>query len=237
MTVKMVLFDLDGTLLPMDQDEFTKGYFKFLVKKLAPHGYEPQKLIDAVWHGTGAMVKNDGTRMNEAAFWEDFGSVLGEKALCDRYLFEEFYDKDFWQARALCGFDPRAKEAVELLRRAGVRIVLATNPVFPETATRQRIGWAGLEYEDFELVTTYENVGFCKPNPDYYRDILERCGLEAEACVMVGNDVDEDMIAETLGMRVFLLTDNMLNRHGKDVSAYPRGGFFELIEYLKKEIL
>ena len=25
--VKAVLFDLDGTLLPMDQDEFTKGYF------------------------------------------------------------------------------------------------------------------------------------------------------------------------------------------------------------------
>ena len=35
MNYQMVLFDLDGTLLPMDQDEFTKGYFKLLAAKLA----------------------------------------------------------------------------------------------------------------------------------------------------------------------------------------------------------
>lgn len=44
-----VLFDLDGTLLPMDQDAFTKAYFQCLAAKLAPYGYEPAKLIDSVW--------------------------------------------------------------------------------------------------------------------------------------------------------------------------------------------
>lgn len=39
--IKVALFDLDGTLLPMDQDAFTRGYFNLLAKKLAPHGYEP----------------------------------------------------------------------------------------------------------------------------------------------------------------------------------------------------
>lgn len=34
--IKAILFDLDGTLLPMDQDEFTKGYFNLLAAKLAP---------------------------------------------------------------------------------------------------------------------------------------------------------------------------------------------------------
>ena len=28
--MKAILFDLDGTLLPMDQDLFTKTYFKYL---------------------------------------------------------------------------------------------------------------------------------------------------------------------------------------------------------------
>ena len=37
-----VFFDLDGTLLPMDQDAFTKDYFKRLAGKLAPLGYEPE---------------------------------------------------------------------------------------------------------------------------------------------------------------------------------------------------
>ena len=58
--IKAVLFDLDGTLLPMDQDVFTKGYFKFLIKKAAPYGYEPEKLISSIWQGTAAMVKNTG---------------------------------------------------------------------------------------------------------------------------------------------------------------------------------
>ena len=58
---EIFLFDLDGTLLPMDQEAFTTGYFKLLTKKLAPHGYEPKSLVDAIWAGTAAMVKNDGS--------------------------------------------------------------------------------------------------------------------------------------------------------------------------------
>ena len=75
--IKAILFDLDGTLLPMDQDEFTKGYFKLLAAKLAPYGYEPKTLIDTVWAGTAAMVKNTGAQTNEAAFWERFSRTYG----------------------------------------------------------------------------------------------------------------------------------------------------------------
>ena len=63
--IKNILFDLDGTLLPMDQDKFANGYFSRLVKKLAPLGYEPQKTVDGIWAGTAAMVKNDGKTTNE----------------------------------------------------------------------------------------------------------------------------------------------------------------------------
>lgn len=66
--IKNILFDLDGTLLPMDQDKFANGYFSRLVKKLAPFGYEPKKTVDGIWAGTAAMVKNDGKRTNEEAF-------------------------------------------------------------------------------------------------------------------------------------------------------------------------
>ena len=43
MSIKMILFDLDGTLLPMDQNHFVKTYFGALAKKLAPLGYDPEK--------------------------------------------------------------------------------------------------------------------------------------------------------------------------------------------------
>ena len=54
-----------------------------------------------------------------------------------------------------------------------------------------------------------------------------------EECLMVGNDVSEDMIAETLGMKVFLLTDCLINKENKDISLYPHGGFEELLAFIE----
>ena len=90
MSIKMVMFDLDGTLLPMDMEEFTSGYFKMLAAKAAPRGYEMKSLVKAIWHGVAAMVKNDGHCRNEDAFWEDFVSIYGEQALKDKSIFDEF---------------------------------------------------------------------------------------------------------------------------------------------------
>ena len=115
----------------------------------------------------------------------------------------------------------------------GYRVVLATNPLFPAIATRNRIRWAGLNPEDFELVTTYENSHYCKPNPDYYREILGKLSLDGSQCLMVGNDVGEDMIAGILGMKVFLLTDCLINSAGGDISVYPNGSFPELLHYIR----
>jgi len=120
--IKAILFDLDGTLLPMDQDEFTKGYFKLLAAKLAPYGYEPKTLIDTVWAGTAAMVKNTGAQTNEAAFWEMFSRTYGaEKTERDKPLFEEFYADDFQRASVFCPRNGRAAETVAKLQRLGYR--------------------------------------------------------------------------------------------------------------------
>jgi len=232
MKVTAILFDLDGTLLPMDQDDFTKSYFSNLAAKAATKGYQPNALIDTVWAGTAAMVKNDGAKTNDAVFWELFAAKYGGDALNDIPFFEEFYRTDFQKVRELCGFAPMAKEIVHSLKARGLRVILATNPLFPAIATESRIRWAGLEPEDFELYTTYENSCHCKPNPEYYKDIMTELNLVPEECVMVGNDVGEDMIAETLGMKVFLLTDCLINRKNEDISKYPHGGFDELKVFL-----
>ena len=50
---------------------------------------------------------------------------------------------------------------------------------------------------------------------------------------MVGNDVGEDMVAETLGMKVFLLTDCLIHKTETDISGYTQGGFLELFSYLE----
>ena len=230
--LKMILFDLDGTLLPMDQEVFTKDYFKRLAAKLLTHGYQADQLVDGIWAGTAAMVKNDGTCTNEEAFWRRFVQIFGEKALADKPIFDEYYRVEFQQVAEVCGCSAEAKATIEELKKRGYRIALATNPIFPAIATESRIRWAGLEPEEFELYTTYENTCYCKPNPDYYRDILQRLDCQAEECLMIGNDVEEDMIAESIGMKVFLLTDCMINKKERDISVFPHGGFKDLLQYL-----
>jgi FMN phosphatase YigB (HAD superfamily) len=183
------------------------------------------------------MVKNDGSCTNEEAFWNFFTGVYGEKARADMPVFEEFYENEFQQAKQFCGFAPKAREVIRLLHENGVRCVLATNPLFPAVATFSRIRWAGLEPTDFALVTTYENIGCCKPNPAYYSEILRRLCLSPADCLMVGNDVGEDMVAKTLGIDVFLLTDCLINRKNEDISVYPHGNFDDLIAYLKENYL
>lgn len=230
--ITTVFFDLDGTLLPMDQEAFTKAYFKRLAAKLLPHGYEPKTLIDGVWAGTAAMVQNDGKRTNEEAFWACFAKIFGDKALADRPIFDTYYRVEFQKVAADCGYNPQARRMVDRLRTAGYRLVLATNPIFPTAATESRMRWAGLEPSLFSLCTTYENTGYCKPNPLYYTDLLQRLNLNPAECLMVGNDVREDMVARTVGMDVFLLTDCLINPQNEDLSSYPRGSFDALASYL-----
>ena len=234
--IKAVLFDLDGTLLPLDNDTFINDYFKRLVAWLVPYGYEPKEVSDTIWKGTVAMVKNDGTKTNEALFWQVFSSVYGEeKAKADESYFDAFYNspEGFDKVREVMGFAPLASEAVSLVKELGLRPILATNPVFPSIATEKRMKWAGLSPSDFELYTTYENSSFCKPNLAYYEEIIKKLGLKAEECIMVGNDVTDDMIAEKLGMKVFLLTDCLINKPGRSLSDFPHGDFEALKSFLK----
>jgi HAD superfamily hydrolase (TIGR01549 family) len=148
-------------------------------------------------------------------------------------LFLDYYRNEFQNVKDVCGFAPEARLIISTLQSAGKRVVLATNPLFPAIATLSRAKWAGLNPEDFALITTYENSAFCKPNPDYYREILGKLNLKPEECLMVGNDVQEDMVARSLGMEVFLLTDCIINRDGTDISQFPHGGFDQLLEHLR----
>lgn len=231
--LKTVFFDLDGTLLPMDQDIFVKAYLGAMAEKMASHGFGPGKLVKSIWAGTGAMTVNCSDQTNEEIFWTAAAAVYGQDLRPSEPLFRAFYETEFQNIRTVCGFDPRAGETIALLKQMGYRLVLATNPLFPAVATYNRIRWAGLDPADFELVTTYENSSRCKPNPAYYREILDKLNINPEECLMVGNDAREDAAAAETGMRVFLLTDCLINRDDTDISRYPNGSFPELLDYIR----
>ncbi|HKM00388.1 MAG TPA: HAD family hydrolase [Mobilitalea sp.] len=227
-----VLFDLDGTLLPMDQKLFMDTYFTALAAKMAPYGLEPNTLMKSVWEGTRAMVENDGSVTNSKRFWDSFSGSLGENIRKLEYVFEDFYRNEFTITKRNISTNKFSKECIRVLKEKGYTLVLATNPLFPRIATYHRIEWAGLNSEDFELVTTYENSSFCKPNLNYYKAILETIGKKPEECIMVGNDVKEDMCVTHIGMGTYLLKDCLINSSEEDITAYRQGDFPEFMEFI-----
>lgn len=232
---KAILFDMDGTLLPMDMHRFTNGYFKFLAPKLAPFGISAEKLVPAIWDGTAAMVKNDGSVPNKVVFWRRFEEITGiaaDSGICEAC--DSFYGNEFVQAKQFTEDNPLAAEAVRLAHRAAPIVALATNPIFPMCGQRTRMAWVDLCETDFDLVTSYESDCFCKPNPKYFTTVCERLGVRPEECLMIGNDEGEDMYAASLaGIRdCFLVTDSMIE-NPKHPWTGPRGTFAELVEVLR----
>lgn len=233
MSIKAILFDLDGTLLPMDQEAFTHGYFKELAAAVAHLGIEPQKLIKLVWAGTEAMIKNDGQKTNETVFWDTFAALSGVDTAVFKPVCDQFYSHEFHRAKRFTGENPRAAEAVRLAHEKADKVVLASNPLFPLVGHATRLSWVGLKPEDFDLVTSYETDSYCKPNPAYYTAICQRLGAAPEECLMIGNDETEDMYAaSSIGMKGYLITDCLLPAKNFTWTG-SRGTFSEMLAYLQ----
>ncbi|MDD4077519.1 MAG: HAD family hydrolase [Bacilli bacterium] len=226
------LFDLDGTLLPLREDEFIDIYFSGLIKRIVNANYSDKQFTKALWTGINAMRLNSGEKTNEEAFW----SVFSEKMNCDRALLEaiflEYYKTDFVETKNSTAPTPYAALCINVLKEKGYRLALATNPLFPQIATYQRIKWAGLNPNDFLLVTTIENSFYCKPNLKYYEWVLNTIGAKPEECIMVGNDIGEDMVAAHLGMRVYLLTECLINSKDENISLFEHGRITDLYQYI-----
>ena len=235
--IKAILFDLDGTLMHMDQDLFIHKYFKLIAGYFAARGYDPVLFTRAMQKSVYYMVNNDGGQTNETLFWQTFPKLYGDLRIGDDIpAFDRFYHTAFDEMKPYCEPKAGAVEMLSRLRREGYRLVLASNPVYPVIAYERRMGWCGLTTDMFDFMTTYENMHHCKPSKGYFLEIAEVMGVKPEECLMVGNDVSDDMPARAAGMQVFLLDDTLLlNPQNEDLSVYPRGGFDDLMRYIEAE--
>lgn len=230
-----LLFDLDGTLLPMDNDHFTKGYFKHLLPHLA-HLHSPEQLAAQIWKSTEAMVRStDPNLTNEQVFKADFLTALQAEESDYWPIFEEFYGAAFGELSHLSQPTPLAREIVQTAVDKGYRVVLATNPLFPRAAILHRMRWANIHDLPFELVTDFESMHFCEPNPNYYREILQKIETSSESAMMIGNDAFEDLIAGKLGLKTFWVTDCAIESERTLPFDY-KGTLEELLRFIKEEL-
>lgn len=232
MRYKGVFFDLDGTLLPLDLDEFINMYFQALARKVSPY-VESKFFLQILLASVEIMLNNDGTNTNEQIFLEAFFQRLDQEPEQFMLLFDDFYCNEFPALGEGIEPVPEARRALEIAEASGAQVILATNPVFPRNAVITRLEWAGVADFTFRHITSYENSRFCKPNPDYYTEILALTGLKGKDCLMVGNDSKEDLVAAELGFDTFLLEDYLIDR-GSPYTPTWRGGWPDLLEVLAR---
>ncbi|WP_205620292.1 HAD family hydrolase [Alteribacter aurantiacus] len=233
--VNVILFDLDGTLLPMDTEAFVENYIKELAPQVA-HIVDPNLFVKSLWAGTQAMVQNkDRTKTNEQVFEETFLSLIPVEKEHIWPTLDLFYRDVFPTFSHLSTPTPLAKDVVEQAIDQGYRVAVATNPVFPKAAIEHRIEWAGLSHIPFELVTVYEESVYTKPHVEYYESICEVLGVDPRDCVMVGNDKQEDMSASETGMKTYLVEGNVIDRGEPSFRIDDQGTLEQFYDDLKNE--
>ncbi|MFC7440347.1 HAD family hydrolase [Laceyella putida] len=224
--IKACLFDLDGTLLPMDTEAFVKIYLGALAPQVA-HLIPPDKLVKMIWHATEEMIKNvDENVTNEQVFERVFLQLCGLNKGDIWPIFDRFYRDEFPKLKGHVGHNPLMREVVQAAVDKGYKVAVATNPVFPKEAIHERMRWAGVDDLPFEVVTVYEEMHFCKPQPKYYLEVAKRLGVQPDECVMIGNDMQEDMVASTVGMKTYYLHQHRIDR-GRPVYPFDMEGTAE----------
>jgi HAD superfamily hydrolase (TIGR01509 family) len=204
---KAILFDLDGTLLSHHVETFLARYLRLVGQRFAESlpGVDVPRLVLA---SSQVMLRNDGSRTNEEAFWSDFAPRFDRPRTELEAMFTDFYRRDFPQLGADIAPEPAVADAVAACREQRLRLAVATNPVFPRLAIDERLRWAGLDSALFDRVTSYEWMRYCKPHPGYFRQLAEDLGEAPADCLMVGNDVGLDLQpAAATGMHTCLVSN------------------------------
>jgi FMN phosphatase YigB (HAD superfamily) len=204
--LEAILFDLDNTLILFNENEFFKIY-SYKLSQYFNDLMSFEEFTNRLVSATQAMVENDGKQYNLDLFMDAFSNGTASEKDEQLQRFQRFYNTQFDQFRSLTTPVDGVRDTVMSLHRNDLKIVIASNPMFPLNVQQMRIEWANIGDIPFSLITGVDNSKYCKPKLEYYLEICEKIDTRPDRCLMVGNDALNDMIASKVGMRTYLTTD------------------------------
>lgn len=197
-----VLFDLDGTLLDVDGEAFLDAYVEALAGFWgAPEQATFQQLVMAA---AVPIFTPHPRQTNGGVFRRHLARYLG---LTEEAVMQRMRDFDNVGVR---GIDiphrpvPGARGCVQACLELGLRVAVATTPIYTPEVISLRLEWAGLADLPWHLVTHSEIMHACKPHPAYYVEAARLLDAPAAACVMVGDDASQDGPALAAGMSLLM---------------------------------
>jgi FMN phosphatase YigB (HAD superfamily) len=233
--IKTICFDLDGTLVEMN------SLFKvpLLMMSMIRFYYliPPWKFFKSFKIAVKTMLHHQEDQPNFSIFVKALSSQSNQKNDdLIKQVIRKILEIDFPRLKIFFYPVKDAQKTLKIAQELGFNIVLATNPVFPRKAVETRLMGGGFKSEDFPLMTHAENMSRCKPNVEYYKELLLRFNLDPEECLMIGNDVKKDTPAFDVGMKTFILSSK--EKDSRDHLMHPKinysGSHLELQVLLRK---
>ncbi len=216
MDFDFLMLDFDNTLLQIPNQVFNE----YIPKKVLSHfndKIEADAFFQFFKESMKVMLQHDHDIItNLEAFLKRFSSISGFPLDETIRIFRKFYSNDFPTFKKYCEPIPKAQVLVKTAKELDIKLILATQPVFPKIVTKERLSWANLNIDDFYYISHAENSTNMKPNPKYFRNLLEIADVKAEKVLMVGNDMLYDMSASTVGIKTWLVDKNHDNIEYKD---------------------
>ena len=224
-----LLLDLDGTLLDIEVSFFlgplVEGIHHFFKDVL-----DKNRFRDGLFGGTEAIMvnpRNDG-ETNMDGFNLAFAHLTGMETPDIEKRFQKFYSDVF---PTLSRYGKPANGAVQFVTKAAARgytLCLATNPIFPLMAVMERLRWSGVDPAHFCFIPGLENMSTCKPRIDYFMELARILDADPSECLMVGNDMEQDLPASELGMGTFLVEGCVVDRGQTELVPDARGSLDDL---------
>jgi len=226
-----LLFDLDDTLLDTNIESFIPAYFQAFSAHVSPI-VNSDIFIPAMISGMRSMMDSeDPSQTLEDVFDNGFYGKIGISKIEFSERVNEFYNNIFPKLNSTTEPRPDAVPLIEWAISQGYRVAIATDPLFPRKATHQRLRWAGFDPGQFELISTFENFHFSKTYPAYYAEMLGQLGWPDGPVVMVGNDIQRDLVAaDRLGLKTYFIDNESASSPGPEAGRGKLADFRPWLE-------
>jgi FMN phosphatase YigB (HAD superfamily) len=226
--IRVVLFDLDATLIRVQTETFVREYVRALSAALAEALRLPvARCAQALRSAAQAVVADlDPSCGNRAVFERSLAESLAMPLAPLREVFERAQAAIYPSLAPLIAPEPAALPLLERLLAREVAFAVVTNPVFSLETIRQRMVWGNLPLDlPYALITSLDELHFAKPRPHFYEEVLARIGFEPDQAIMVGDDFQNDIApAQAVGMHTYWINGE---RTLRDFAAEVQDGLLE----------